>query len=124
MDKLTVATGMCLQKHRLEQGLSVEQIGSHIGESATYVEQVERGETAITVALLSKFSTAFNVSITLLFLEIESPEVAEQNYLLRCYKELIKVNAAGQKFLYKWIYKLINSGKEADVEEDPQFDIW
>ncbi|WP_409969058.1 helix-turn-helix transcriptional regulator [Bengtsoniella intestinalis] len=124
MDKLTVATGMCLQKHRLEQGLSAEEIGTLIGESATYVEHIERGETAITVALLSKFSTALNISIALLFLEIESPEVAEKNYLLRCYKELIKVNSAGQKFLYKWMYKLINSGKEADAEEDPQFDIW
>ena len=68
--------GKRIKQERLKKGLTLKEIESKVGISATHVSEIERGRTSPTVGALSKIATALETKMSLLVDMRTPPAVA------------------------------------------------
>ncbi len=61
-----VQLGKRIKQERLKRGLTLKEIESKVGISATHVSEIERGRTSPTVGALSKIAAALDTKMSLL----------------------------------------------------------
>ncbi len=61
-----------LEALRQRKGLSLEEVAAKSGVSRPTLSRIERGETSPTAAVLGKLSTAYEVTMSQLFLDVDS----------------------------------------------------
>lgn len=77
MDPILKNFGERLKKLRMSQGLTLRQVGDHLGVSYQQVQNYESGEARITLDRLTKLAELFKVSLdTLVFGEEEKDEAS------------------------------------------------
>lgn len=74
MDALEL--GRRIKQERLKRGLTLKEIESKVGISATHVSEIERGRTSPTVGALNKIATALDTRMSLLVDVRSVPSVA------------------------------------------------
>jgi transcriptional regulator with XRE-family HTH domain len=72
MRTLPEAFGQAVRRLRAEQGYSQEGFASHAGISRTYMSEIERGVTNVSLDTISRISTALGVSLGELLGEVDS----------------------------------------------------
>jgi transcriptional regulator with XRE-family HTH domain len=66
------AFGLALRKHRLDAGMSQEQLGLASGVQRNFTSLIETGQNQPTITTLFKLAEALNVRPSKLVLETES----------------------------------------------------
>lgn len=66
------AVGITLKKYRILEKLSQEELSFKVDLDRTYVGKIERGETKVTISILYKLCSYFNVKLSVFFLEVEN----------------------------------------------------
>ena len=61
-----IELGKRIKQERLKRGLTLKEIESKVGISATHVSEIERGRTSPTVGALSKIALALDTKMSLL----------------------------------------------------------
>lgn len=64
--------GKRIKQERLKKGLTLKEIESKVGISATHVSEIERGRTSPTVGALSKIALALDTKMALL-VDVRTP---------------------------------------------------
>lgn len=60
-----------LKEIRTNMGLSQPELESKLGVGSEYISKIERGKTKVTLELLRKFTTRFNMDISDILLRAE-----------------------------------------------------
>lgn len=66
------AIGESIRLHRLNNGMSQEQLALNAGVNTSYIGQIERGEKNPTIKVLAKISSALGISLLTLLSSYES----------------------------------------------------
>ncbi len=74
-----VELGKRIKQERLKRGLTLKEIESKVGISATHVSEIERGRTSPTVGALSKIAAALDTKMSLLVDLRAVPNIAHTN---------------------------------------------
>ncbi|MEI6046465.1 MAG: helix-turn-helix transcriptional regulator [Chloroflexota bacterium] len=64
--------GNVIRRLRMAGGLSQEEFADLCGLHRTYIGAIERGEKTVSIATASKLAQALNLSLSQLFLQLET----------------------------------------------------
>lgn len=71
MRSLPVAFGKAVRRLRSERGLSQEKFASNAGISRTYMSEIERGVTTVSIEVAARIARALNLTASVLFRHVE-----------------------------------------------------
>ena len=72
MTSLATAFGTAVRHLRQKQGLSQEKLAAVAGLSRTYMSEVERGATTVSLTTISKLAEALDISMSQLLKHVEA----------------------------------------------------
>lgn len=85
MSELSCEIGKRIRNYRTQQKLSQEELAEKCSLHPTYIGQVERGEKNATLESICKIAAGLNVSLSVLFENIDGTAIAERSYAGEAY---------------------------------------
>ena len=104
---LAVEIGQRIRNYRLQKKLSQEELAELCGLHPTYIGQVERGEKNATIESINKISTGLEISLNILFENIESSGNTKNNYPAQAYNLVQSVPLTMQEKLVEILQQII-----------------
>lgn len=105
---LSIEIGRRLRAYRQRMGFTQEELAEKAGVHYTYIGQVERGEKNLTISSLEKISHSLQISISVLFEDIEdiAGPSSSDDIALKCYWLIRNKTPESQQHLYNILLEI------------------
>jgi len=72
--KIEQKFGLIIRQLRIEKGLSQEKLALDAGIDRTYIGDIEKGSRNVSITMIEKLASYFQISISELFIKIKNYE--------------------------------------------------
>ena len=72
--KIEQKFGLIIRQLRIEKGLSQEKLALDAGIDRTYIGDIEKGSRNVSITMIEKLASYFQISISELFIKMENYE--------------------------------------------------